>query len=208
MILKGSWMNNLPENLKLLLEDKNTVPSVEKVFRAFSYFPPKATKVIIIGSDPYPKRQDASGLAFSTDSAKIPGSLRNIFKELRSDLGVKMPKSGSLEKWAIQGVLLLNPVLTTRSGKSKAHSNKGWQEFTLNKVQKILDYNNPVVIIAWGKSAQEFVFSLKRNDNVHVLFGAHPSLNNTRGGFRGGRYFSQANRFLNSHGIQEIDWKL
>lgn len=200
--------NDIPENLKKLLEDKNTIPPVEKVFRAFSYFPPKATKVIIIGQDPYPDRNHASGLAFSVDHEKIPASLQNIFKELKSDIGCPKPSSGCLEKWAEQGVLLVNSVLTTRSGQSRAHINKGWQEYTKNKIQKILSYEQPVVIIAWGKNAQEFVSTLSLHCNNIVLTGSHPSPLNTHGGFRGGKYFSRANEFLTSRGVSPIEWKL
>ena len=200
--------HDIPENLKKLLEDKNTIPSSEKVFRCFGYFQPKDTKVIIIGADPYPDRNDASGLAFSVDHDKIPGSLRNIIKELRSDIKCKKPKHGSLESWAFQGVLLINPVLTTKSGQSRAHFNKGWQEYTKGKINKILALKRPVVIIAWGKEAQDFVSTLSiQCDNI-VLTGSHPSPRNVHGGFLKGKYFSRANEFLASRGISPIDWKL
>ena len=200
--------NNLPENLKKLLEDKNTIPSQDKVFRAFTYFQPQNTKVIIIGQDPYPNREHASGLAFSTENGYIPPSLRNIFKELSRDIGCEVPKSGNLEKWAHQGVLLLNTVLTTRSGVSKAHTNKGWQEFTGRKIQKILDLQLPVVIIAWGKDAQNFVSTLSLHSNTIVLTGGHPSPLNRARNFLGGKYFSRANDFLKSKGVREINWTL
>lgn len=200
--------NDLPDNLKKLLEDKNTIPGIDRVFRCFSYFRPEHTKVIIIGQDPYPDKTLASGLAFSTDNNKIPASLNNIFKELKKDLGIKKPKTGSLESWAEQGVLLINPVLTTRNGQSRAHSSKGWQAYTSAKINRILALKRPVVIIAWGKDAQEFVSTLSLHCDNIVLTGAHPSPLSARRGFFGGRYFSRANKFLAARGISPIEWKL
>lgn len=200
--------NDLPDNLKKLLEDKNTVPNRDKVFRAFAYFRPEHTKVIIIGQDPYSDRNLASGLAFSTDNIKIPPSLKNIFKELKKDLGYKLPKTGNLESWAEQGVLLINPVLTTRSGQSRAHSTKGWQTYTQTKIQRILDLKKPVVIIAWGKEAQDFVSTLSIHCDNIVLTGAHPSPLSARRGFFGGRYFSKCNEYLVSKNIKPINWAL
>lgn len=198
----------VPENLKLLIEQKDTIPEQEKVFRAFSYFKPKDTKVIIIGQDPYADRHNACGLAFSVDHGNPPASLRNIFKEVGTDLGIKPPTNGNLEKWAEQGVLLLNPVLTTKRNRSNAHANMGWEDYTTNKVQKVLDIGNPVVIVAWGKYAQSFVERLKTHDKVLVLKGAHPSPSNLHGGFLGGKYFSRTNVFLKENNLTEINWSL
>jgi uracil-DNA glycosylase len=199
---------DLPENLKKLLEDKNTIPPAEKVFRAFSYFQPKDCKVIIIGQDPYPDKFNACGLAFSVEHNKIPGSLRNIFKELCKDIKCKKPKTGNLEKWAEQGVLLLNPVLTTRNGQIKAHSTKGWQEYTKDKINKILALKRPLVIIAWGKEAQTFVSTLSVHSNTKIITGAHPSPLSAHKGFFKGKYFSKANEYLISKNITPIDWTL
>lgn len=199
---------NIPQPLKELIEQKDTIPEQEKVFRAFSYFKPRDTKVIIIGQDPYPDKMDACGLSFSVDHPKIPPSLRNIFKELNNDLDIPMPATGNLEPWAEQGVLLLNTILTTKRNKSLAHADMGWEEFTKNKVQKILDNKHPVVIIAWGKNAQGFVESLNKHEKCLVLTGAHPSPANLHGGFLGGKYFSKTNTFLKENCIEEIKWKL
>lgn len=201
--------NDLPDNLKKLLEDKNTIPPIDRVFRCFSYFRPEHCKVIIIGQDPYSDKTLASGLAFSTDIPKIPASLKNIIKELKSDLKLKIkPKTGSLESWAEQGVLLINPVLTTKSGQSRAHSTKGWQAYTSAKINRILALKRPVVIIAWGKDAQEFVSTLSIHCDNIVLTGAHPSPLSARRGFFGRKYFSRANQYLISKNITPIDWRL
>lgn len=190
------------------MEQKDTIPEPEKVFRAFSYFKPKDTKVVIIGQDPYPDKMDACGLSFSVDHPKIPPSLKNVFKELNNDLDIPLPKTGNLEPWAQQGVLLLNTILTTKRNKSLAHANMGWEDWTTNKVQKILDNGHPVVIIAWGKNAQSFTEGLKKHDKCLVLTGAHPSPLNAHGGFLGGKYFSKTNQFLKENNVQEINWKL
>lgn len=185
------------------------VPDTTRVFRAFSYFQPRETKVIIIGQDPYPNRKDACGLAFSVEHEKYPPSLRNVFTELCNDMGYKsFPKTGNLEAWAKQGVLLLNSILTTGEGQSLAHENIGWEEFTRTKMQNIVDYKQPLVIIAWGKYANEVVKKLNLHDKVLVLQGAHPSPLNKKGGFLGGRYFSKTNKFLKKHGLDTIKWKL
>jgi uracil-DNA glycosylase len=198
----------VPINLKQLIDDPNTIPPEELVFRAFSYFKPEDTKVIIIGQDPYCNKEDACGLAFSIEHNNITPSLRNIFKELVSDVGVPKPKHGSLENWARQGVLLINSILTTKKSKSLAHENQGWEAWTKNKIQKIIDKGNPVVIMAWGKYAQGVTKELNLNANVLVLQGGHPSPLNRQKNFLGGKYFSKANVWLKEHNVEQIDWKL
>lgn len=186
----------------------NLLPPREKTFRAFKYFKPKDCKVIILGMDPYPNKQDACGLAFSTDNTKIPASLQNIFKELKSDLGTyEIPKIGNLEPWAKQGVLLSNSLLSTVEGQSAAHKNLGWEQYTTMKIQQILDCGQPLVILAWGKYAQNVVSNLQLHENVLVLNGAHPSPL-AGGRFFGGRYFSRTNDWLEQHGVEAIDWSL
>jgi len=186
----------------------NILPTKDKVFRALTYFKPQQTKAIIIGQDPYPNPEDACGLAFSVEHNKPPASLKNIFKELKTDLNINSPKTGNLEPWAKQGVLLLNSVLTTEKGKSGAHKNIGWEEITTNTIQKALDCKQPIVIIAWGFDAKKKLETLKLHDKVLVLTGGHPSPLNTSVSFLGGKYFSKANAFLNTNGIKEIDWRL
>lgn len=199
-------MFKLTDKLKKLLEDPSTIPKADKIFRAFSYFEPKDCKVIIIAQDPYPKAEDACGLAFSVEHSNIPGSLRNIFKELVSDLGGIKPSTGDLSHWAKQGVLLVNTILTTKKGHSLAHKDAGWQDLVKGKIQKVLDNGQPIVLILWGKYAQEFGNSLKLHDKVLVLSGAHPSPLNQGKGFFGGKYFSKANEYLHSHNVEPIKW--
>lgn len=195
-----------PELFKLT---ENSLPGRGRVFRAFDYFKPKDTKVIIIGQDPYPNKQDACGLAFSVEHNIIPRSLNNIFKELCSDMGYSTPHYGNLERWAKQGVLLLNSVLTVEEGKSGSHAKKGWEEFTTDKIQKAIDCNNPLVIICWGRYAKIKLLDLKLNDKILVLEGGHPSpLGNPNEHFFGKKYFSQANEWLKQNGLKEIDWYL
>ncbi len=208
------YIANLPEPLKTLVMAQETIPKPNQVFRALSYFKPQETKVIIIGQDPYPNEEDACGLAFSVEHEKYPPSLLNIFKELLRDVGladgpnILRPKTGNLEPWAKQGVLLLNSILTTEKGKSLAHKGLGWEQITTKIIQRVLDYKNPVVIIAWGKYAQQKLQDLKIHDRVLLLTGGHPSPLNVSGGFFGGRYFSRANEFLKENKMQEINWKL
>lgn len=194
--------------LKALTEEPTTIPKRDLVFRCFHYFKPIDTKVIIIGQDPYPNSEDACGLAFSVEHNNYPPSLMNIFKELRNDLGYDLPKTGNLEAWAKQGVLLINTILTTERGKSLAHEALGWENLTKNMINKILSKNHPVVIIAWGKYAQYQLTDLELHDKVLILKGAHPSPRSADRGFFGGKYFSKANEWLLKHGVNTINWKL
>jgi uracil-DNA glycosylase len=184
------------------------VPFSNLIFRAFTYFPPEDTKVIIIGQDPYPNPSDACGLAFSVEHEKYPPSLRNIFKELKDDLGCEIPKTGNLEPWAKQGVLLLNSILTVGSGHPLSHKGLGWEEFTTRMIQTVIDKNRPLVIITWGNSAKEKLTNLRLHGRVLHVHGNHPSPRNLHGGFFGGRYFSIANNWLEKHDVKPIDWKL
>lgn len=184
------------------------VPDTTRVLRALRYFPLDETKVIIIGQDPYNKRQDACGLAFSVEHDKYPPSLKNIFKELKADLGYEIPKTGNLEPWAKEGVLLLNSILTTEEGRSLAHKYLGWQAYTNKILQKTIDLKKPLVIIAWGREAQKVVSGLKLHGKILVLKGNHPSPLNRSGGFFGKKYFSRANTFLRNHNRKIVDWKL
>jgi uracil-DNA glycosylase len=198
----------VPIELYEQIAGTNFIPDTTRIMRAFSYFEPKDTKVIILGQDPYNNRKDACGLAFSVEHEYYPHSLKNVFKELEKDLGYKLPKTGNLEPWAKQGVLLLNSILTTEEGKSLAHDKIGWQDFTQLKLQQIIDLKQPVVIIAWGKFANATVDGLKLHDNVLVLRGGHPSPLNRKRDFFGRKYFSTANKWLKTHKLTGIKWKL
>lgn len=185
----------------------NLLPQKEYTFRCFKYFKPKDCKVIIIGQDPYSSAEHANGLAFSSRSDKMPPSLQNIWKELHSDLGVRLPQTNDLESWAKQGVLLINSILSTTEGNSLAHANIGWEQYTTNKIQQIINCGQPLVVIAWGKYAQDKLKDLKFHNDVISISGAHPSPL-ARGAFFGGKYFSRANSFLKNKGVEPIDWKL
>lgn len=186
------------------------LPDPDSIMKAFTYFLPQETKVIIIGQDPYPNAIDAMGLAFSTKSDDKPASLKNIFEEMQNDLGPswEWPQTGNLEPWAKQGVLLLNSVLTVNEGKPGSHAGLGWEEFTTSAIQRVLDNGQPIVLIAWGNYAKDKLKSLKLHDKVLVLEGAHPSPLSASNGFFGGRYFSKTNEFLKQNGVKEIEWKI
>jgi len=186
----------------------NILPNENDVFEALDFFPPKDTKIIIIGQDPYPNKDDAMGLAFSIRHNKIPPSLKNIFKELQNDLGYGYPNTGDLTSWAAQGILLLNSILTVEEGQSLSHVNIGWEGYTNELIQKVIDYNKPLVIICWGNYAKEKLKNLRIHDNILVLTGGHPSPLNRTGSFFGKKYFSKANKWLIEHNIKPIDWKL
>jgi uracil-DNA glycosylase len=198
----------LSQKLLDILEDDDVIPEPRNVLRAFGYFRPQETKVIIIGTEPYNNKSDANGLCFSVEHNEFPPSLKNIFKELKNDLGYKSPKIGDLSPWAKQGVLLTNTLLTTKKNKPLAHKGRGWEDLVKKRIQKVLNNGTPVVIIAWGNPASELVDTLVIHDKCLILKGKHPSPVNTRGGFLNGHYFSRANQFLKTHGVKEIDWKL
>ncbi len=184
-------------------------PPEDEVFNAFNYTPLHEVKVVIIGQDPYHNEHEAEGLCFSVKKGvAIPPSLRNIYKELEDDLGSTIPTHGSLVKWAKQGVLLLNTVLTV-DGEKKAASHKGigWEEFTDAAIKAVNDLDKPVVFILWGKPAQ-----LKRrmltNEKHLILEAPHPSPLSSYRGFFGSKPFSKTNTFLKSQNELEIDWQI
>jgi uracil-DNA glycosylase len=189
-------------------ENSRTLPKREDVFKAFSFFKPEQTKVVILGMDPYTRKEDATGLAFSVPHDNIPGSLKNIFKELCQDIKCDNPLNGDLTPWAKQKVLLLNMILTTEEGKTLAHKHLGWESYTSKVLQNIVNGGQPLVIIAWGRYARNCVHGLNLHSKVLVLEGTHPSPLSANIGFFGGRYFSKCNAFLKKHGLKVIDWKL
>ena len=186
---------------------KKIFPPGSQIFRAFELTPVSDVKVVILGQDPYHGLGQAHGLSFSVpDGVAAPPSLKNIFKEIESDLGVRMSGYPNLEKWARQGVLLLNAVLTVRSGEAASHSKIGWQEFTDAVIKYISDNCEGVVFMLWGN------FARTKRDQIdtsrhHVLEAAHPSPL-ARGAFFGCRHFSQANNLLMASGKTPIDWTL
>ncbi len=182
-------------------------PPGSQIFRAFDLTPVENLKVVILGQDPYHGPGQAHGLSFSVSAGvPAPPSLKNIFKEIESDLGVKMSGYPDLEKWARQGVLLLNAVLTVRAGVAASHSKIGWEEFTDAVIRYISDNCEGVVFLLWGNFARS-KSALIDHSRHHVLEAAHPSPL-ARGAFFGCRHFSQTNALLASRGLQPIDWQL
>ena len=186
---------------------KRIFPPGSQIFRAFDLTPVDKVKVVILGQDPYHGPGQAHGLSFSVpDNMPAPPSLKNIFKEVESDLGVRMSGYPNLEKWARQGVLLLNAVLTVRSGEAASHSKIGWEQFTDAVIRYISDNCEGVVFLLWGNFARSKRDLIDRSRH-HVLEAAHPSPL-ARGAFFGCRHFSQANNILAARGLQPIDWQL
>jgi uracil-DNA glycosylase len=216
--IEASWKARLAEEfdkeyfsrlITFVKSEYQTVPVFppgKEIFRAFDCCSFDDVKVVILGQDPYHGVNQANGLCFSVrDNVKMPPSLVNIFKEIQQDLGKPIPKSGDLERWAKQGVLLLNATLTVRSGMPGSHQNKGWETFTDNVVKKISEEKENVVFLLWGAYAQKKGEIIDRNRHF-VLMSAHPSPFSADRGFFGCRHFSKANAYLKSKGLAEIDW--
>lgn len=183
-------------------------PSANDLFNAFSFTPLHEVKVVILGQDPYHGEGQAHGLCFSVQKGvKIPPSLVNIYKELQDDLGCYIPNNGCLEKWAKQGVLLLNTVLTVRAHAPMSHQGKGWEQFTDAVIHSVNTQDRPIVFILWGKPAQ-MKRKMLTNPKHLIIEGPHPSPLSAYRGFFGSKPFSQANEFLESHGVEPIDWQI
>jgi uracil-DNA glycosylase len=181
-------------------------PPAREIFRAFDCCDFDQVKVVIIGQDPYHGPGQANGLCFSVRSdVKMPPSLVNIFKEIQSDLGKPFPPNGELERWANQGVLLLNATLTVRASSPGSHQNKGWEAFTDAVIREISEKKNNVVFLLWGAYAQKKGEIIDRNKHM-VLASAHPSPFSADRGFFGSKHFSKTNDYLRSKGITPIDW--
>ncbi len=186
---------------------KKVFPPGSQIFRAFELTPVPQLKVVILGQDPYHGLGQAHGLSFSVPSGvPAPPSLKNIFKEIESDLGIRMSGYPDLEKWARQGVLLLNAILTVRSGEAASHSKIGWEEFTDAVIKYISDNCSGVVFLLWGNFARSKAALIDRSRH-HVLEAAHPSPL-ARGAFFGCRHFSKTNDYLAATGRNPIDWQL
>jgi uracil-DNA glycosylase len=184
-------------------------PPADDIFNAMHFTPLSEVKVLILGQDPYHEPHQAHGLSFSVpeDQKNIPPSLQNIYKELQTDLGCRIPNNGCLEKWANQGVLLLNTVLTVRAHQAFSHQGKGWEQFTDAIISAVNAQNRPIVYMLWGKPAQSKIPML--NNPRHLILKApHPSPLSAYRGFFGCRHFSQANAFLEANGVDPIDWQI
>ena len=181
-------------------------PPGKDIFKAFDRCPVDKVKVVIIGQDPYHGPNQANGLCFSvSEGIQMPPSLINIFKEIKNDLGKEIPHNGSLDRWADQGVLLLNATLTVRANQAGSHQNKGWETFTDAAIKTLAEENENLVFMLWGSYAQkkgEFI----DNSRHCVLRSVHPSPLSANRGFFGNKHFSKANAYLRSKGKKEIDW--
>ena len=182
-------------------------PSGSQIFNAFDKTPFDKVKVVILGQDPYHNPQQAMGLSFSVpDGIATPPSLQNIYKELKTDIGLETPKTGNLIKWAEQGILLLNAVLTVRANEPASHSKIGWMNFTDAVIKKISDEKKGVVFLLWGKFAQDKQVLVDATKHF-VLKAAHPSPLSAHNGFFGCKHFSKTNELLTQQGLEPIDWK-
>ncbi|MBX2987712.1 MAG: uracil-DNA glycosylase [Bdellovibrionaceae bacterium] len=187
---------------------KKIFPRGEDWFSALNLTPFEKVRVVIVGQDPYHGDGQAHGLCFSVrDGVAFPPSLQNIFKELNADLGVPVPRHGSLEKWAKQGVLLMNAVLTVEEGRAASHQGKGWEEFTDRIIHLLNDEKENLVFVLWGSYAQKKGAFIDRKKHF-VIESAHPSPLSAYRGFFGSRPFSKINAYLKSKGLKEIDWSL
>jgi uracil-DNA glycosylase len=217
-LIEESWGRALHEDFNksyfiqlksfLVEERKHHVvyPPGKLIFSAFNHTPFNDVKVVILGQDPYHGQGQANGLCFSvSDGIKMPPSLVNIFKEIENDLGYPIPISGNLERWADQGVLLLNAMLTVRANEPGSHQGKGWETFTNSVIQHLSAQKKGVVFLLWGKYAQAKE-TLIDGTKHHILKAAHPSPFSAYNGFMGCKHFSKTNAILIQQGKQEIDW--
>lgn len=220
--LEKSWEDVLNEELKkdyvrdlreIIDRDcslnKAVFPPKEMIFNAFFKTPYSDVKVVILGQDPYHGPNQAHGLSFSVqEGVSLPPSLKNIFKELKSDLGIDNEKRGCLNSWATQGVLLLNTTLTVNQGKPLSHQGIGWERFTDAVIESLLKRKDPVIFVLWGNFAQQKLQEILKYPIHFVLTAPHPSPFSARRGFFGCRHFSKINEILKSLGKDEIDWKI
>ena len=183
-------------------------PEADDIFNAFHFTPFHNVKVVILGQDPYHNEGQAHGLCFSVKpQVDIPPSLVNIYKELQEDLGCYIPNNGYLEKWARQGVLLLNTVLTVRAHQANSHQGMGWERFTDAVIRAVNEQDRPIVFLLWGRPAQQ-KRSMLNNPKHLVLEAPHPSPLSAYRGFFGCKHFSKINEFLLNNGLESIDWQI
>lgn len=211
-ILKGEFDKEyylrLREFLKYEYGHYHIYPNMYDIFNALKYTSYSDVKAVILGQDPYHQPGQAHGLCFSVKKGTpLPPSLQNIYKELQSDLGIPPASHGELISWAKNGVLLMNTVLTVRESQPNSHKNKGWEIFTDRVIELLNQRQKPMVFILWGANARSKA-KLITNRNHLILQSAHPSPLSAYNGFFGSRHFSQANTFLEDHGIEPIDWRI
>ena len=183
-------------------------PPANDIFNAFHFTPLSKVKVLILGQDPYHNVNQAHGLSFSVKPGEdIPPSLQNIYKELNEDLGCYIPNNGYLEKWAREGVLLLNTVLTVRAHQANSHQGRGWEQFTDAVINEVNEQDRPIVYMLWGRPAQSKAPMLTNPKHL-ILKAPHPSPLSAYRGFFGCKHFSMANEFLEKNGVEPIDWQI
>ncbi|MBP7509434.1 MAG: uracil-DNA glycosylase [Prolixibacteraceae bacterium] len=196
----------LTEFVRSEYKTEQVFPPGKEIFNAFNLCPFDKVKVVIIGQDPYHSHGQAHGLCFSVrDGVDFPPSLRNIFKEIESDLQISIPKSGDLSRWATQGVLLLNATLTVRAHQAGSHQNKGWETFTDEAIKVVSEKKDNIVFLLWGAYAQKKGEIINKNKHL-VLESVHPSPLSAMRGFFGNHHFSEANKFLESKGLSPVNW--
>ena len=212
-LLKGDFDSPEYKNLEQFLtkeyKTKTIYPKPEQVFNALNLVKYKDVKVVIIGQDPYHNPNQAHGLSFSVEKdVNLPPSLVNIYKELHDDLGCYIPNNGNLTKWAKQGVLLLNSVLTVEKNMANSHKGKGWEKITSKIIKLLNEREDPVICLLWGGSAKQIGKDIDRSKH-YVLTAVHPSpLSANQGGWFGNKHFSKTNEFLEKNGLPPIDWQI
>lgn len=205
---KKDYMINLKKFIDNEYATKTIFPARENIMNAMRYTPYEKVKVVIVGQDPYHGVGEAHGLSFSVQPGiKTPPSLVNIFKELNRDLGCYIPNNGCLVKWAKEGVLLLNSVLTVEKDKPGSHRGKGWEIFTDTVIKALNEKKEPIVFLLWGNYAKEKAGYITNSKHL-VLKTSHPSPFSVRSGFDGCSHFSKANDFLKANSIEPIDWQI
>lgn len=211
-LLESEFQKDYYKKLRSFLiteyREKTIFPDMHDIFTALKLTSYKDTKVVILGQDPYHGRGQSHGLAFSVKKdVRIPPSLRNMFKELKDDLGLPIPDNGYLKKWAEEGVLLLNTSLTVRESQPNSHSKIGWEILTDRIIQLLNEREDPLVFILWGnnaKSKEKYI----TNKNHFIIKSVHPSPLSASRGFFGSKPYSKTNTFLKNIGAEEIDWKI
>ncbi len=205
---KKPYYKKLFETVNQEYRTRRIFPPANDIFNAFHLTPLDKVKVVILGQDPYHNNGQAHGLCFSVQKGvEVPPSLVNIYQELHDDLGVKIPDHGCLTKWASQGVLMLNTVLTVRAHQANSHRDIGWEQFTDAAIKALDRQDRPIVFILWGSPAQRKKAMLHNPQHL-ILQAPHPSPLSAFRGFFGSRPFSQTNRFLQEHGVEPVDWEI
>ena len=201
------YFKKLQDWLNCEYAEHTIFPPYNQIFNALNHVKYNDVKVVIIGQDPYHEIGQAMGMSFSVpDGVVLPPSLKNIYKEIESEFGITCQKTGDLTRWAKQGVLLLNAVLTVRQGQANSHKGKGWENITAEIIKKLNERQTPIVFLLWGKNAQEFKKYIT-NKNHYILKSAHPSPLSAYNGFFGNNHFKKCNEILLEHNMRPIIWE-